>query len=179
MSIPVLNLAARPLTILFATETGHAADLAESAAALALSMGAAVRLRDLATYNTAKLEGERDILAITSTHGEGDPPESAIDFFDFLDETDIDLHNIRFAVMALGDSGYDEFCGAGKRLDRRLAAMGAARLAPRRDVDVGEMKPAREWLATIVRRFVEDQGAPMAVATGFEAGGHAHPLGEP
>lgn len=165
MSIPLLNPSARPLTILFATETGHAADLAEAAAAAGVAMGAAVRLRDMATYNTSRIASERDILAITSTHGEGDPPYTALEFFEFLDETSVELSGVRFAVLALGDSGYDDFCGAGKRLDRRLEGLGATRFAPRRDIDVGEMKAAREWIGALVRRFVEDQG-PLGAPSG-------------
>jgi sulfite reductase (NADPH) flavoprotein alpha-component len=157
MCIPVLTLAERPLTILFATETGNAAALAERAAAKALAMGAAVRLRDMATYNTTRIESERNLLVITSTHGDGDPPQTAVDFFEFFDEATIDLCFVRFAVLALGDSGYEDFCEAGKRLDRRLAALGATRLAQRRDIDVGEMKAARAWLDVTVRQFVSAQ----------------------
>jgi sulfite reductase (NADPH) flavoprotein alpha-component len=166
MCIPVLNLAARPLTILFASETGNAAALAERAAAHALAIGAAVRLRDMATYNTSRLEHEHDIVAISSTHGEGDPPETAIDFFEFLDEAKLDLRPVRFAVLALGDSGYSDFCEAGKRLDSRLEAMGAIRFAPRQDIDVGEMKAARAWLSVVVQQLVEDQAAPDPLLRG-------------
>ena len=166
MSIPLLNLAARPLTILFATETGNAAALAGKAAANVLAMGAAVRLRDMATYNTTRIGSERDLLVITSTHGEGDPPQAAADFFEFLDMTSVDLCFVRFAVLALGDSGYEDFCEAGKRLDRRLATLGAGRLAPRRDIDVGEMRAAREWLDVMVRQFIEDQSALRSLAVG-------------
>lgn len=163
MCYPALNLSARPLTILFATETGTAAALAEDAAAIGIAAGAAVRLRDMATYNTTRLGGECDILAIASTHGEGDPPQTAIDFFEFLDETSVDLGGVRFAILALGDSGYEHFCAAGKRLDQRLAALGATRLAERFDADVDEIRAAREWLRRMVRTFI-DTAAPADAA---------------
>ena len=139
-----------PLTILFATETGTAAALADWALATANRMGVPARLGDMATYNTFRLSSERTLLLIAATHGEGEPPQTASDFFDFLDETDIALTGIRFGVLALGDSGYDHFCAAGKRLDRRLEELGATRVAPRRDIDVGERASARDWLADFI-----------------------------
>lgn len=156
MCTPVLTVDARPLTILFATETGTAAMLAEFAAAAGIAAGASVRLRDMATYNTARLASEANILAIASTHGEGDPPQSALEFFEFLDETCIRLEGVRFAVLALGDSGYEDFCAAGRRLDLRLEALGATRIAARRDIDVGELKDARAWLEHMVHRFTSE-----------------------
>ena len=139
-----------PLTILFATETGTAAALAEWALVAANSMGVAARLADMATYNTFRLSSERTLLVIASTHGEGDPPQSAADFFDFLDETDAVLNGVRFAVLALGDSGYDAFCAAGQRLDRCLEELGATRIAPRYDMDVGERAIGRAWLLEVI-----------------------------
>lgn len=144
----------RALTILYATETGNVWVLAERAAALAADHHLPARLIDMATCNTLRFHEERDLLVLTSTHGEGDPPSTAIDFFDFLDETDLDLSQTRFAVMALGDSGYDEFCAAGRRLDHRLAALGATRLAPCIEVDVDDLRIAPDWLADLLAHFV-------------------------
>jgi hypothetical protein len=109
-----------------------------------------------------RIATERDTLNITSTHGEGDPPQTASDFFDFLDETDVSLRNVRYGMLALGDSGYENFCEAGKRLDRRLAELGATRLTPRKDVDVGEMKSAREWVDDFVRIVATSAAATRA-----------------
>lgn len=139
-----------PLTILFATETGTAAALAEWALVTGNSMGVPARLADMATYNTFRLASERTLLIIASTHGEGDPPQSAADFFDFLDETDIELSGARFGVLALGDSGYDSFCAAGRRLDRRFEELGASRMLPRCDMDVGERAIGRDWLVEFI-----------------------------
>lgn len=139
------------LTILFGTETGNASVLADNAFFAATSAGIPTRVADMATYNTFRFASERDMLIITSTHGEGDPPQTASDFFDFLDETDVSLGSVRYAVLALGDSGYEDFCEAGKHLDRRFAERGATRLTPRKDIDVGEMKLAREWIDDFVQ----------------------------
>lgn len=143
----------RALTILFATETGNACVLAEWAASNAQMAGMHSHLIDMATYNTTRLANERDLLIITSTHGEGEPPNTASDFFEFLDETSVQLSGVRFAVLALGDSGYDMFCEAGKYIDHRLEELGAQRLVPRRDSDVGEQRENRDWLSGVVGQF--------------------------
>lgn len=152
----------RKLTILYATETGNAWTLAERAAGVAAELGVPVRLADMATYNTATFEREQDLLVITSTHGEGDPPYTALDFFDDLDEADVDLSGVRFAVLALGDSGYDMFCEAGRRLDRRLAELGATPLSPRLDIDVDDVKRARESVGDVVGLFTDARVACVA-----------------
>lgn len=141
------------LTILFATETGTAAAYAEWAVSEAAKLALPARALDMATYNTSRLAGERNLLVIASTHGEGEPPTTAEDFFEFLDEVRADLSGSCFAVLALGDSGYDEFCAAGKRIDRQLEVLGATRLAPRRDGDVGERREDREWLGEVISAF--------------------------
>lgn len=138
------------ITILFGTETGMAATLANWSVTAAACRNVHARAIDMATYNTFRLPQERNLLLICSTHGEGDPPQTAEDFFDFLAKTDDRLSELRFAVLALGDSGYDEFCAAGKFLDRRFEELGATRLALRQDMDVGERSRARDWIVALL-----------------------------
>src|SRR3546814_17333141 len=88
----------------------------------------------------------QDLLVIVSTYGEGDPPRPATGFFEFVEGRKAPkLDGVRFAVLALGDSTYEYYCEAGKRLDRRLEEMGATRLAPRVDCDVEYEEPAAGW----------------------------------
>jgi len=137
------------LSIVFATETGDCAAMAEFAGKAAEGLGLATRVIDAATYNTTWLPAERLLLFITSTR-EGEPPANAADFFDLVDEMTAPLDALRYAVLALGDSAYDEFCAAGRRIDTALAARGAHRLVPRRDVDIHERPAARDWINALL-----------------------------
>lgn len=148
-----------PITILFATATGNALVLGEFAEAAARDSGLAARLADAATYDFAGLSIERTMLFITSTH-EGEPPCDATDFFDFLDESAVQLHGLRYAVLALGDTAYDSFCAAGVRLDARLAGLGASRMRSRQDIDAHEHKLAREWIVELLASLVPPVASP-------------------
>lgn len=155
----------RTLTILYGTETGNAGRLATDLADMAKTAGLAAKLRDMRDYRTGDLKTEQDLLIVVSTYGEGDPPQPALGFFDFIEGRKAPkLNGTRFAVLALGDSTYEFYCEAGKRLDRRLAELGAERLAERIDSDVDEMAAAKAWGAKTVELFSAGAVAPTALA---------------
>lgn len=139
------------LSILYASETGNAAELARRLETRAMGLGIKVIANDLATYKTRGLKDEKLILAITSTHGEGDPPEPSAGFFEFINSRKAPkLDGVRFAVLGLGDSTYEFFCEAAKILDRRLEELGATRLHARHDCDVDYDAEAEDWIVAVL-----------------------------
>ena len=161
--------AVRSLTILFGSETGNASRLAQALAESARTMGLAPVVADMADYKPRRLKDEQDLLVLTSTHGEGDPPQSALPFFEFLDSRKAPgLSGIRYAVLALGDSTYARYCEAGRRLDRRLGELGATLLEARVDCDVDYEESAAAWMETVIQKLAPAQISEPDVKYGVE-----------
>ncbi len=166
----------RQLTILFGSETGNSAELGKRLQSTLASQGRPVTAIDMASYKVRQLKSEQDLLIITSTHGEGDPPTSAKDFFEFVEGAKAPrLPDVRYAVLALGDSSYEYFCGAGRRLDERLNALGAQRIHDRIDCDVDYDEPAAAWSSKLVEELVyakqeiQSGASPVAEQLPFQA----------
>ncbi len=144
------------ITVLYGTETGHSQALAETLCQKLIDLGLRAKAVDMADYDVRQLKQEKFLLAITSTHGEGEPPAAAEGFFEFLHSLKAPrLEGLKFSVLALGDSSYEFFCQAGKVLDARLEALGGERFCPRRDCDVDYEQPASEWMAEVVAKLQE------------------------
>jgi sulfite reductase (NADPH) flavoprotein alpha-component len=160
--------ASRVATILYATDTGNAKELAGMLSAAAQAKGITTRVSDLADYKTRGLKDEQDVLIIAATHGEGEPPPAALDFFEFIaGKRAPKLPDVRFAVLALGDSTYEHYCAAGRILDERFAELGAERLADRVDCDVDYEDAADAWIAALAEQLTPSTvAAPVAAATG-------------
>lgn len=155
----------RTLTILYGTETGNSRDLGKALAAAASERGLSPQVYDMSDYKTRQLKDEQDILFIVSTYGEGDPPQPSVGFFEFIEgKRAPKLENARFAVLALGDSTYEKYCEAGKRIDRRLEELGAKRLQNRVDCDIDYDEPAAAWSGAVVDILAADLAAAAAPA---------------
>jgi sulfite reductase (NADPH) flavoprotein alpha-component len=124
--------------VLYGSETGNSAALATRVADCLRALNLTVDVLDLADYRARQLESERTVLFVTSTHGDGAPPERATQFFESLTGPTApkSLKNLRFSVLGLGDTSYEHFCRAAKVLDERLAELGAERVLARVDCDV-------------------------------------------
>jgi sulfite reductase (NADPH) flavoprotein alpha-component len=155
----------RTLTILYGTETGNSRELAKALSAAAGEKGLSAKVADMSAYKPRSLKNEQDVLIIVSTYGEGDPPQPAVGFFEFIEGSRAPkLPGLRFAVLALGDSTYEKYCEAGKRLDRRFEELGAERLEPRVDCDIDYDEPAAAWSSLVVDRLAADLAKPALAA---------------
>lgn len=136
------------ITVLYGSQTGNAKRAAESLAKALEAEGLAVRLVSTGAYPTRELAAERLLLVVVSTQGEGEPPEDSLGFVEFLlGRRAPRLPELKFSVLALGDSSYPKFCETGRQLDARLAELGAARLAPLAEADVDIEAVAAPWRA--------------------------------
>jgi sulfite reductase (NADPH) flavoprotein alpha-component len=158
-------ISARTLTILYGSETGNSADLARRIAARAEELGLPANASDMASYKARLLKEEQDLLIVTSSLGEGVPPEPAADFFEFvLGRKAPKLEGVRFAVLGLGDSTYEFFCGASKHLDERFAELGAERFFDRLDCDVDYEEPAADWIEKVLGKLADEMAGHRSAA---------------
>ena len=147
------------LTILYGSESGNAEGLAHDAGEKAKEKGLPVRVIDMADYKQRDLKDEELVLVVTATHGEGDPPDPATEFYEFVHGRKAPkLQGTKFAVIGLGDTSYEFFCQTGRDFDKRLEELGAERLRDRLDCDVDFEEPANEWLAPALDAFFEHSG---------------------
>ena len=147
-----------PLTILFGTESGNAEALAADARRIAGRMGFAAKVVDMADITPAALTGARNLIVIASTWGEGEPPARAVDFHHALLADDAPrLDGLRFAVLALGDRAYAQFCAVGHQVDARLASLGAVRAAPLLECDLDYTADAATWIDATLRAYAPER----------------------
>nr|WP_294553440.1 flavodoxin domain-containing protein [uncultured Rhodopila sp.] len=155
-----------PLTILFGTESGNSEALAGQARKVAARLGFAPKVVDMADFTPAQAASTENLLVIAATWGEGDPPQRAVDFYEALMADDAPrFEKTRFAVLALGDRAYAQFCEIGRRIDERLAALGGARIAERIDCDVDFETPANGWIDATLERLNAEVGIKEAGAS--------------
>ncbi len=146
-----------PLTILFGTESGNAEALAARARKAATKLGFTVKLADMADTTPAQMAEVPNLLLIASTWGEGDPPQRAVDFYEALMADDAPrFDKTRFAVLALGDRAYAQYCEIGRRIDDRLAALGGTRIVDRIECDLDFEAPAGSWIDATLDRISKD-----------------------
>ena len=135
------------VNILYGTQTGNAEGLAMDAAATAKAQGFQAIVQGLDDVSIEAFAAMRRVIITIATYGEGEMPDNAGLFWESIYSSDMPkLPGMQFGVLALGDSGYDDFCQAGKLLDVRLEQLGAQRLVDRLDCDVDFEDVAEEWI---------------------------------
>lgn len=146
---------AADLTLLVASHTGNGRAFARRVATLVNELGLRINVMNMGTFPPALLAKVKNLIAIISTYGEGDPPVAAEVLFEHLKNPEAArLDHLRFSVLGLGDKSYIHFCKAGVELDRMLAGLGAQRLFERVDGDVDYNAEAVYWLIGVVKALL-------------------------
>ncbi|WP_130859418.1 assimilatory sulfite reductase (NADPH) flavoprotein subunit [Gracilibacillus phocaeensis] len=144
-------IATRTATILYGSETGNSQTLAEQLSDKLKGMQREVHVSSMDDFKAKKLKEVEDLFIITATHGEGDPPDNAIEFHEFLHSRKAPkLQGAKFSVLSLGDESYEHFCQTGLDFDKRLEELGAERIHPRVDCDVDFEELAEEWITGLL-----------------------------
>lgn len=152
----VKSAQAQEITVLYGTQTGNAQELAETFTQQLTEKGLTVDAVAMNEFKPRDIKKLTHVLIIVSTHGEGDPPDNAIAFYNFLKgKRAPQLEQLQYSVLALGDSSYEQFCLTGKEIDERLAELGAKRVADRIDCDLDFDEPAEKWFNSVATALEE------------------------
>jgi sulfite reductase (NADPH) flavoprotein alpha-component len=152
-----------PLTILYGSESGNAEALAYKAKKAAAKLNCDAKVVDMGDTDLAALAKSKNLAVYISTWGEGDPPQRAVDFYkELMSDAAPRLDGVKYAVLALGDTAYVNFCETGKKIDARLSELGAVRIADRIDLDLDYAKAAAAWTDALLEKFSPAVEAPSA-----------------
>ena len=145
------------LNILFGTQTGNAEGLALETADVAKTYGLDTKVQGLDEVDIKDFQNMKNVIVSIATYGEGEMPDNAELFWKDLVSPEMPkLPEMRFGVLALGDTGYDEFCQAGKLIDMRLEQLGASRIISRQDCDVDYEDIAASWISNAVPKLTNN-----------------------
>jgi NADPH-dependent sulfite reductase flavoprotein alpha-component len=157
-------LAAPPTLVMWASQTGRARELAVLLGERLDSAGASVRVSDMNSCELSEVARSRVVVVVTSTFGEGGPPDNGADFWARLTSRDAPvLGAVRYAVLGIGDRSYGDFCGHARSLDARLAELGATTLIERIECEAHDDGPLAQWAERVTTLVGSAPAHPMTV----------------
>ncbi|HVW61902.1 MAG TPA: flavodoxin domain-containing protein [Puia sp.] len=156
------------ITITYGTETGNSKKLATDFAAKAKKRGINAKVVGLEQYRLNDLSKEEYFFTVISTQGDGEPPASAKKFYDHIHKESIQLAQLKFSVLALGDTSYPLFCKAGEDVDQQLQRMGGQRIVSLQKCDTDYETEAGNWFDQVLQKLISSTapaaGAPAVAA---------------
>lgn len=168
----------KEVTVLYGSQTGNSHNLAGKLSKKLEEQSFQVTLASMSDFKPNTLKKIENLFIVVSTHGEGEPPDSAIAFYEFLHSKRAPkLEGLRYSVLALGDTSYEFFCQTGKDFDKRLEELGGERISPRVDCDVDFDESAAEWMGNVLEALSKlsasgasvSSTAPAATVSGTES----------
>jgi len=172
------------VTILYASQTGHAAGVAQNLHDHLATNNVPVSISNLLDYRIKTLKKETHIILVASTYGDGEAPDESLAFYNaIMGDKAPKLCHLNYAVFGLGDSSYDLFCQTGIDFDTRFSDLGATRLLKRVDSDVDFEETASKWIDELTNVLIASEPQAATTATGITVDSHhwseSHPfLGE-
>jgi len=153
----------KKISLVYGTETGNAKKLAAQLAAAAKKRGVNAKLTGLDQYRLTDLSKEEYLFVVISTQGEGEPPLPAKKFYEYIHANQLQLPNLKYSVLALGDTSYPLYCKTGEDVDQQLNKFGAKRVVPLQKCDVDYEEDALQWFEKVLT-LLEKQTAPSTSA---------------
>ena len=142
------------IPIVFASQSGNSQSLAEQFGDELEKSGFETPVFGAEEYENFDLTKEEFLLIISSTWGDGDPPDNAVDFWNHINsENHPRLEKLQYSVLGLGDKNYLHFCAMGEKFDKRLEELGAKRLTPRGECDVDYEETAEDWFNGVLKNL--------------------------
>ena len=157
------------LTILYGSETGNSKSLADKLAEKATFKNISANVISMYDYNYKKLKEEENVAVIVSTHGEGDPPDMAEDFYKYITGSRASkLENLNYSVLALGDKSYKYFCKTGEEIYSAFKKLGAFSIVSLENCDVDYEAKAEVWMNNFLLNLAPTVSVPAVANDGIQ-----------
>jgi len=140
------------INILFGSQTGNAQNLARVISESLTHAGFESLVQDMGELEPESIHDMDYIMLVTSTHGDGEPPDNASEWMSYLKfSEELDLSHLQFAVLGLGDSYYPHFCQCAKDFSEYLSKHGGHSMVARLDCDLYYEEQYPEWLGSLIK----------------------------